>query len=184
MKDLQLLIEKLRPIVAEGHSDSAFATVVREVASFYKQNLDLAEDEVAVLFTDRDKVVFSFAYPPHLVNSGMIPVTSPDAFASSVFKLNRGMVDNNFNQQKHLHLFEYIRGPEQRIKPIWKMLGTVIAVRDQKFGVLELSRKGISMGEAGEDFTSENLEFVERTLVQLAPFMLKVLPADFKGKLT
>lgn len=183
MKDLQILSEKLRLIAADGHTDSAFETAIREVALFYKQNLDLDDDEVAILLTDKDHMVLSFAYPPHLVNSGMIPVSSPDAFASYVFKLNKGVIENSFNQQKHLHLFEYIRAPEQRIRPIWKMMSTVLAVKDLRFGIIEVSRKGVSLGDAGDDFNSENLEFLEKTIAQLAPLIHKILPTDFRGKL-
>ena len=39
------------------------------------------------------------------------------------------------------------------------------------------------MHEAGEDFSPENLEFLESSIREFAPYFLKVLPGDFRGKL-
>jgi hypothetical protein len=183
MKDINLLLEKIKMSTREGHAADAFKTVINDIAKFYCDNFDLEGDEVAILLTDKDNMVMSFAYPEHLVNAGMIPVSSPDAFAARVYKLNRGMIENSFNQMKHLHLFEYIKGPGEKIRKIWKMMSTVLRAGDLKFGIIELSRKGESVDDAGEDFTPENLEFLEATIVEFAPFLRKVLPADFRGQL-
>ena len=162
---------------------TTFKSVINDIAKFYCDNFDLEADEVAILLTDKDNMVLSFAYPEHLVNAGMIPISSPDAFAARVFKLNRGLIENNFNQMKHLHLFEFIKGPGEKIRKIWKMMSTVLRVDDLNFGIIELSRKGSTMDEAGEDFSHENLEFLEDTIVEIAPYLRNVLPGDFRGKL-
>jgi hypothetical protein len=184
MKDINLLLEKFKLGTSAGHSDIAFKTVINDIAKFYCDNFDLEADEVAILLTDKDNMVMSFAYPEHLVNAGMIPVSSPDAFAARVYKLNKGLIENSFNQMKHLHLFEYIKGPGEKVRRIWKMMSTVMRAGDLKFGVIELSRKGESVDDASEDFTTENMEFLETTIVEFAPFLRKVLPADFRGQLT
>jgi len=183
MKDINLLIEKLKMVSSAGHSDKAFKSVVDDIAKFYCDNFDLQADEVAILLTDKDNTVFSFAYPEYLVNAGMIPISSPDAFAARVFKMNRGMIENNFNQMKHLHLFEYIKGPGDKIRKIWKMMSTILHSGEVKFGIIELSRKGAAMNEAGEDFSPENLDFLESSMNEFARYFLKVLPGDFRGKL-
>ena len=184
MKDINLLIEKFKMNTAGGHSETAFQTTINDIAKFYCDNFELENDEVAVLLSDKDNMVMSFAYPEHLVNAGMIPVSSPDAFAARVFKMNRGMIENNFNQMKHLHLFEYIKGPGEKVRRIWKMMSTIIRAGDQKFGIIELSRKGDSADDAGEDFSPENLEFLEASMAEISPYLFKVLPGDFRGKLS
>ena len=183
MKDINLLLEKIKMSTRDGHADDAFKTVINDIAKFYCDNFDLEADEVAILLTDKDNMVMSFAYPEHLVNAGMIPVSSPDAFAARVYKLNRGMIENSFNQMKHLHLFESIKGPSEKVRKIWKMMSTVLRAGDLKFGIIEISRKGESMDDAGEDFTPENMDFLEATIAEFAPFLRKVLPADFRGQL-
>lgn len=184
MKDINLLIEKFKMNTAAGHSETAFKTTINDIAKFYCDNFELDGDEVAILLSDKDNMVMSFAYPEHLVNAGMIPVSSPDAFAARVYKMNRGMIENNFNQMKHLHLFEFIKGPGEKVRRIWKMMSTVIRAGDLKFGIIELSRKGERADEAGEDFMPENLEFLETSITEIAPYLCKVLPGDFRGKLS
>jgi hypothetical protein len=167
MKDINLLIEKLKMVTSAGHSEKTFKSVVDDIVKFYCDNFELQIDEVAILLTDKDNMVLS----------------SPDAFAARVFKMNRGMIENNFNQMKHLHLFEFIKGPGDKIRKIWKMMSTILVSGDVKFGIIELSRKGSSLHEAGEDFGPENLEFLESSSREFAPYFLKVLPGDFRGKL-
>ncbi len=184
MKDLNLLTVTLSEITAGNHSEETLKKTINEIAKFFAENLNLNNDEVAILLTDKDKEVLSFAAPEYLVNSGLIPTNSSDAFASIVFTLDKKAIDNNFNQQKHLNLFEFIKTPENKIKQIWKMLATTIKVDGEKLGVLELSKKGETILEAGDDFTNEDLDFVVNAMEKLAPFIKKVMPVNFRGKLT
>jgi hypothetical protein len=183
MKELETLLEKLRFFGTEGYSENAFKTELTFVAKFYIDNFELETDEVAILLTDKDKMVLSFAFPEYLVDCGMIPISSPDAFASQIFQLGRGAIENNFNQQKHLHLFEMIRSPDEKIGTIWKLMATVLKADNDKFGVIEISRKGETISQTGQDFSVENLLFLERTIGRIAPHLRKVMPPDFKGKL-
>ena len=184
MKDLNLLIVSLNEITENGFSEQTFNKTISEICKFYIENLGLNEDEVAILLADKDKEVLSFAAPQYLVNSGLIPISSSDAFASIVYKLDKKAIDNNFNQQKHLNLFEFIKTPENKIKQIWKMLATTIKAEGERLGVIELSRKGETIIEAGEDFTQNDLDFVVDSISKLAPFLKKAMPDNFRGKLT
>ncbi len=183
MDELNGLLERLRTLVAGGFSESSFQDAMNSVAHFFSTSLELQMDEVSILITDKDKAVLSFAYPAYLVDSGMIPVTSPDAFASMIYQAGRGFIENSFNQQKHLHLFELIPTPDKKVKPIWKIMGTVLKASGEKFGVIELSRKAEDNLKAGADFSREDLVFLERSLDKIAPSLKKVLPADFRGKI-
>jgi hypothetical protein len=184
MKDLFLVFEKIKMTAKDGYSDSGFKSIMADMAQFFQDNFALEKDEIAILLADKDKNVLSFAFPNYLINAGIIPISSPDAIAAQIFKLNRGLIENTFNQLKHLHLFEYIRNDEQKIRPIWKMMGTVLHDNDGAFGVIELSRKAISQREAGEDFTRQDLEFLEKAVARLAPVLRQTMPPEFKVKLT
>ena len=61
MKDINLLIEKLKMVTSAGHSDTAFKSVVDDIVKFYCDNFELQTDEVAILLTDKDNMVLSFA---------------------------------------------------------------------------------------------------------------------------
>ncbi|HLP48064.1 MAG TPA: hypothetical protein VK469_19125, partial [Candidatus Kapabacteria bacterium] len=90
----------------------------------------------------------------------------------------------NLQQQKHLSIFEIIRTPDEEIKPIWKMMGTLIAVDKEKLGVIEITRRATKQENAGEDFMESDLMFLENTIKKLAPYIKKVMPTNFRGKIT
>lgn len=185
MKDITLLLEKMKMTLTEAKGAEAFAAVLGDIATFYSDVFGLRKDEVAILLANQEKTVLSFACPDYLVNSGLIPVSSPDAFASQIFRLGRGIIENNFNQVKHLHLFEYVRvGEGKKTMPIWKIMGSLLKSGEEKIGVIELSRKAPAPEETGDDFTPEQLEFLDRSIAMLTPFLVKTMPGDFRGKLT
>ena len=184
MKDLNELIGTLAVETAKEDKGLAFKKVIHEIELFYKENFFLDDYEVAIFLTNEEKTVLSFACPDYLVNSGMIPVSSTEAFNAAIFRTGRGIIENNLQQQKHLLIFEIIRTPGDKIMPVWKMIGTLIAVGEDKLGVIEISRRSENMAEAGEDFTESDLMFLENTIKKLAPFIQRVMPKNFRGKIT
>lgn len=184
MADINELIGKLTIIVNKQESEGRLKAAVSEIEKFFTESMFLNEHEVAIFLANKEKTVLSFACPEYLVNSGMIPVSSTEAFTSSIFRSGRGLIENNVQQQRHLSLFEIIRTPDGDIKPVWKIIGSVIAVENEKIGVIEISRRSPSPQEMGEDFTERDLQFVENTMKRLAPLLKKVMPEDFRGKIT
>ena len=184
MSTLDELIVKLRMDIEKTPVEQKFKKVISESQKFYCANLNLKPEEVAIFLANKDKSILSFACPEYLVNSGMIPVSSTDAIVSTIFRTGRSVIINGFNQQKHLSVFEVIPTPEKKISPIWKMIGCVVATQEERIGVIELSRRGPSIEEAGEDFSQSNLEFLRLSIDKLAPMIKQVMPDDFRGVLT
>ncbi len=184
MKEINELIAKLRIEIEPGDKETAFKTVLREVEQFYIENYTLDNYEVGIFLTDKEKTVLSFACPEYLINSGMIPVSSTEAYIAAIFRTGRGIIENNLQQQKHLSIFEIIRTPEKKILPLWKMMGALIAVENDKIGVIEISHRGVSLDTSGEDFTPSDLQFLEKTIKLLAPYLKRVMPENFRGKIT
>ena len=131
-----------------------------------------------------EKTVLSFAAPEYLVNSGIIPVSSTDAYIASIFRRGSSLIENNLQQQKHLSIFEIIRTPEDELRPIWKMMGTLIFFEKEKLGVIEISRRSNKQEDAGEDFMESDLMFLENTMKKLAPYLKRAMPPNFRGKIT
>ncbi len=184
MKDLNELIGVLKVETARPDKDAAFKAVIDEIAAFYMENLNLKSEEVAIFLTNDEKTILSFAHPHYLINSGMIPVTSTEAIAASIFRRGGGVVENNLQQKKHLSIFEIIPTPDKKIKPLWKMLGCVITAEGDKIGVIELSRRAVNYEEAGPDFDENELQFLAKSITRLGPFIKTVLPKNFRGKVT
>lgn len=184
MTDVNFVVEQLRSLTSSADDpESIFFEVIKEIASFYCDVFNLRPIEVAIFLCNDEKTILSFAHPNHLVNAGLIPVSSSEAIVSQIFRTRRSYIDNNFSQQKHLSIFEMVPVPGGQNEPIWKMMGTLITLIDDNIGVIELSRRATSMGEAGRDFTTEDLEFLKMTMIQLAPFIRRVMPTNFRGKL-
>jgi hypothetical protein len=184
MKDINELIAKLKMETTRDDKEAAFKSIIDEIEKYYLENLYLNPYEVAIFLANEEKTILSFACPSYLVNSGMIPVSSTEAFTASIYRSGRGIIENNLQQQKHLGIFEIIRTPEGKIMPVWKMVGAIIAVENEKIGVIELSRRAVSADEAGEDFSERELQFLEKTIRILAPYLKRVMPRDFRGKIT
>jgi hypothetical protein len=184
MKEINELIAKLKIEVSKGELESSFPVVMKEIEQYYTDNLFLEPYEVAIFLTNKEKTIMSFACPEYLINSGMIPVSSTEALVATVFRTGRGLLDNKFQQQRHLGIFEIIRTPEGKVLPIWKMMSSLIAVEEEKLGIIEVSRRASSEDNAGEDFTPNDLQFLEKTIKILAPYIKKVMPENFRGKIT
>ncbi|MCU0287731.1 MAG: hypothetical protein MUF15_15230 [Acidobacteria bacterium] len=183
MKDLNELIGTLAVEIAKENKDEAFKKVIHAIEVFYTENFFLDKYEVSIFLANDEKTVLSFACPEYLVNSGMIPVSSTEAFTSSIFRRGNSIIENNFQQQKHLSIFEIIRTPDDELKPMWKMMGTLIAVDKEKLGVIEISRRASKQENAGEDFMESDVMFLENTIRKLAPYLKRVMPANFRGKI-
>lgn len=185
MKDLSELIAQFRIDLEnkELTKEERFKNIIEAISLFYSENLGVTTDEIAIFLTDHDKSVLSFACPPFLVNAGMIPVTSTEAIVSNVFRTGRSVIVNGFSQQKHLSVFEIIPTSNNEIAPIWKMIGSVITVNQEKIGVIEISKRGADITAVGEDFSQNDVQFLISTIEKLAPYIKATMPEDFKGKL-
>jgi hypothetical protein len=183
MKEFNLLIEKLKNDIQKGASEENLKKVLNRISEFYMSQFKAENDEVAIFLVNKEKTILSFACPEYLINSGMIPVTSTDAIAAHIFRTGRSAMENNFQQQKHLFIFEMIKTPDNKIKPIWKVMGTLIAAQEDKIGVIEISRRGTDISEVGSDFTLQHLDFLEKSINELAPLIKMVMPENFHGKI-
>lgn len=184
MKDLNELIGALAIEIAKENKAEAFKKVIHAIELFYTENFFLDKYEVAIFLANDEKTVLSFAAPEYLINAGIIPVSSTDAYIASIFRRGSGLIENNLQQQKHLSIFEIIRTPEDEIRPIWKMMGALIAIEKEKLGVVEISRRANKQEDAGEDFMDSDLMFLENTIKKIAPYLKRVIPANFRGKIT
>lgn len=177
-------MEKLKNDIQKGPSEENLKKVINRIAEFYIEKLQLNSDEVAIFLANDEKTILSFVYPDYLINSGIIPTSSTDAIAAHVFRTGRSVMENNFQQQKHLFIFEMIKTPDNKIKPIWKVMCTIISTKEEKIGVIQTSRRGTDIGEVGSDFNLQHLDFLEKTASELSPMIKMVLPKNFKVKLT
>lgn len=184
MRDVDELILKLKIELGKADPDEKFAVAIDAIAEFYLSNFNISKNEIALLFVNRQKTVLSFAHPLYLVDSGMIPVNLSEAIASRIYRSGKGFIDNNLQHQRHLFVFESIKTPENKIMPIWKMIGARISHVDDHLGVIEISKRAENFVDAGGDFAVSDLHFLEESLKKIAGIIREVMPDDFRGKFT
>ena len=124
-------------------------------------------DEVAVLaLSDKNKSL-KFLFPEKLAAVGTIPLSSTSALAAKSARERRAEVVNNFSGTRHATVFEGVpmgRAPGEMIQ---KIMSAPILHDSKVVGVVQISRKGRTVADAGPDFTQKDL----RALMLLAPLL-------------
>ena len=70
---------------------------------------------------------------------------------------SRGEINNNFPGVRHATVFEGIKTATTTGESIQKIIRAPILCEGKVVGVMQVSRKGTTPGEAGADFTAEDL---------------------------
>jgi hypothetical protein len=145
----------------------ALTSLARTVAKLF----DVDQDEVAILgLSPKDKNL-KFVIPEKLATVGSIPLSSATALAARTARERRSEIVNNFSTARHATVFEGVplgRDPGEMIQ---KIMSAPILEGPRVRGVVQISRKGRSSGDAGPDFTQKDL----RTLTSLSPFLYRFL---------
>lgn len=172
--ELQEHLESMLSAVPAKSVDTRWGEALNHVALHLAGALRITETEVAVLIKTKDGQGLKFAYPPPLATGANIFPLKVWSFAGNVIKSGVGAVDNAFTEKKHLGFYEQIRAEGSKRGPIQKIMAAPLTAEDEIFGVVEVSRKGASAGEAGPDFSSADLAALHDILDRVAPY-LKIL---------
>ena len=137
--------------------------------------------EVGILRLEGE--LLKFLYPAELQSAGCIPISSSATAARTAVTKRAGLY-NNFANVPHRTVFELVKlkDPElktdehQRIQKL--MSAPILGGQDEVLGVMQVSRKGVSPGAAGPDFTGQELQELERTARRVATLRPEILLAD------
>jgi GAF domain-containing protein len=142
-----------------------------KVAQILAHLFGVDADEVAILkFMPKFKSL-KFVIPEKFALVGTIPLTSTTALASRTARERKPELVNNFTAARHANVFEAVplgRDPSQLIQ---KIMSAPILDGTRVHGVVQISRKAVSLSQAGADFTQKDL----RTLVGLSPVLDRFL---------
>lgn len=117
------------------------------------------EHEVAVLTLKH--AMLQFAYPQELRTVGMIPLMS-SALAAKTATSKAAEIFNNFANIRHNSIFESVKIGGAQAATIQKLMSAPMLDRNgQVQGVMQVSRKGKTMEEAGADFTASDLRLLQ-----------------------
>lgn len=147
--------------------------VLRALVTTLAKAYSLNPDELAILMISLDREMLRFVYPPELAKGGSntFPVAVP-SLAGRVAQTGESLLNNDMREVQHLAFYERI--PIEGTEPVEIQKLLVVAVKGpdgHPQAVIEVSRRGVSLEEAGPDFRPEDQLLLERLAVAAAPAM-------------
>jgi hypothetical protein len=149
-------LERLANAIEEESFESleiSMSTIGERIA----KHTGVKTDEVAILGVSYRWRHLHFLVPQALRNVGFIPLTSNSALAARTARESRPEINNNFSSVRHASVFEGVRTPTTSGEAIQKIISAPILCEGKVVGVMQVSRKGINVMDAGADFTADDL---------------------------
>src|SRR6202046_1102668 len=153
-------IADLKKWVAELVRQSAGGEFVglNRVVDLISKTFKVQAHEVAILTITADDRFLRFVVPEKLQQVGQVPLTSTNALAARTVRERRPEVINHFAVVPHSTVFEAVPiAEDQRSEAIQKIMSAPLVQDRKALGVIQVSRKGRTPGEAGPDFTHNQL---------------------------
>ena len=142
--------------LANGPDPTDSATLAR-LAEQMAKSFGVKPDEVAILTLAQGGKILKFLIPEKLQAIGTIPLNSTASLAARTAREKRAEFVNNFTVARHASVFEGVPLGRSQGQLIHKIMSAPIVVEHKVVGVVQISRKGHTAGEAGPDFTPQNL---------------------------
>jgi GAF domain-containing protein len=120
-------------------------------------SLSVKPDEVAILAVSERLRHLYFLVPQALRQVGQIPLSSTSALAVRTVRESRPEIVNNFSSMRHASVFEGVRADTLTASAIQRIISAPILVEGKVIGVIQISRKGQTLSEAGPEFTAGDL---------------------------
>ncbi|MGO9641215.1 MAG: hypothetical protein ACLP1Y_07925 [Candidatus Acidiferrales bacterium] len=129
-------------------------------------------DEVAILAITRGGNFLQFIMPQQLRTIGTIPLNSTSALAARTARDRRAEANNNFSTVRHASVFEGVPMGRKQGELIHKIMSAPIVNENKVVGVVQISRKGHSTVDAGQDFSQRDLRDLVAVSGSLGRFVL------------
>ncbi|MGA3293021.1 MAG: GAF domain-containing protein [Candidatus Acidiferrales bacterium] len=134
------------------------------------KNFGVQAHEVAILGLTSDERSLWFLAPENLRTVGQIPLSSTQALAARTFREKRPELINHFSVVPHASVFEAVPIDEShRGDAIQKIMSSPIIMGERVVGVVQVSRRGKTVADAGADFTYPQLRELKVIADALAP---------------
>lgn len=172
------VIEAMKAVMTasgQGQELQRSRQVLELAGGFLVRALARSEErgQVAILMLDPELGQLVFAYPQHLARGNFVPVDR-NSIAGRVMLDAQVVLQNNLPNEPHRDFFERIPSPEGKPRPIQKMVAAPLLGQDGKpIGVVEVSRTGANLAEAGEDFTAQDGDNLLKTCRVFAPWLAR-----------
>jgi GAF domain len=130
---------------------------ISKLADRIANTLRVKSDEVAILGISEKSRHLYFLVPQALRNVGHIPLSSTSALAARTVRDSRPEIVNNFSTVRHASVFEGVKAETLNSAAIQRIISAPILADGKVIGVIQISRKGATISEAGPEFSIEDL---------------------------
>lgn len=153
------LVSDIQKVVEELIKAGVPITVqtLGKLAEQISKGFSVKPDEVALLALIQQEKFLKFVVPEKLQQVGNIPMTSTNSLAVRTARDKRPEIINNFTTARHPTVFEAVPLGQQRGDPIQKIMSAPMVADSKVVGVIQVSRKGKTLGAAGADFSPKEL---------------------------
>ncbi len=163
-----------------GNTKQGLEEGVKAIVAVVAHSLSVKPDEVALLVLTTSGNTLRFMWPEPLYRgNAVLPAAHKNAVASAVLQARKGKVDNRMAESRHLKFFENVKGLETSGVPIQKMVALPVMLGNNPVGVVEVSRKGRTVDDAGPNFTPEDAQKLLALAKEFAPGLAALVPAPF-----
>lgn len=162
MTDLNNTVDFCRNLyvtVSAAEAETRLSVFAEGIAQFF----NVVGHDIGLFKLDRESHNASFAWPPNRTNQEIkVPLNLyKSSFVSKTVKSGHGLMDNNFFSSPHLHVFENILADKEQCLPIQKIMTAPGKNDGQIRWIIQVTRKGKTLDDAGPDFTTEQLRSLE-----------------------
>ncbi len=168
-------ISDLKKWVGELARKSNEGEIVRlnRAVELISKNFAVQLHEVAILGLTANERFLRFLAPENLCAVGQVPLSSARSLAARTVREKRAELINHFPLVPHASVFEAVPiAEDQPGEAIQKIMSAPIMLGARAIGVIQVSRKGKTIADAGPDFTHPQLQELKTIAEALAPCIL------------
>lgn len=181
MQEFLKILEAIAKLKGTPDEALLFEKTNEAVADFVIKNTGVQEDCVAILILKDAGKILRFAYPLELYKgqSNSFPISRSN-IAGQVVLSERGNIENNLTRVPHFGIYEKAKVKGKAPRAIQKMVTAPLITPDKNIlGVIQISKRGETLQEAGPDFAPADLGKLNQICQIAAPFLKKALPQEF-----
>jgi len=165
-----------RVLKDETSPDARFRRIVDTTIKFVMTTMNVFEDEVAI-FLPTEEDAFRFVAPVPLYEDGSsFPMEG--SLTHKVFAEKSVLICNDVKRRKPLSIYERAKTSDRHPRPIQKMLAVPLVCESTAVGVLQVSHRGLTIGESGPDFEESDADKLAELARVIGPFMTGDFPSD------
>lgn len=177
MEDFKSVITALESQCTDEHQKDIFENIIDKTCEYLADLFEVDQTEIAIIILTNNEKFLRFIAPKKLYKGGAtFPLSKRESLSTKVMLTKKSDIKNDVINIKHLSIYEQVKTSEEKPKPIQKMLTVPLIHEDKAVGVIQISKKGLSPDEAGQDFSDIDVQKLLSLIPSFLPSLIKTKP--------